>query len=61
MPPVVVKPVTLSQYAAGVCDEHECTVEQDGKITRAKNACAVSLIKFLKYNRRTPRQGSNDA
>jgi formylmethanofuran dehydrogenase subunit B len=48
MPPVVVKPVTCPVCGC-VCDDIECTVE-DGKITRAKNACAVSMIKFLKYN-----------
>ncbi len=48
MPPVVVKPVTCPVCGC-VCDDIECTVE-DGKIIRAKNACAVSAMKFLRYN-----------
>jgi formylmethanofuran dehydrogenase subunit B len=48
MPPVIVKPVTCPVCGC-LCDDIECTVE-DGKITRAKNACAVSAVKFLKYN-----------
>jgi len=48
MPPIIVKPVTCPVCGC-VCDDIECTVE-DGKIIRAKNACAVSAMKFLKFN-----------
>lgn len=48
MPPIVIKPVTCPVCGC-LCDDIECTVE-NGKIIRAKNACAVSAMKFLRYN-----------
>ena len=48
MPQIIVKPVTCPVCGC-LCDDIECTVE-DGKIIKAKNACAVSAMKFLKYN-----------
>jgi formylmethanofuran dehydrogenase subunit B len=47
MPPIIIKPVTCPVCGC-LCDDIECTVE-NGKITKAKNACAISAMKFLRY------------